>query len=112
MIQYYGKDIWKGNIAVEDALEKQITLKNAFDNFSDFTIPRKKHEKKKKNHVLIINFFEKDNCLLVLLKVEYFQCHIPYLVLLMILKKKYVIISEYYGRTRLAAKKISSRQWN
>ena len=47
MIQYYGKDIWKGNIAVEDALEKQITLKNAFDNFSDFIIPRKKHEKKK-----------------------------------------------------------------
>ena len=79
MIQYYGKDIWKGNIAVEDALEKQITLKNAFDNFYDFTIPRKKHEKKK-NHLLIINFFEKGNGLLVLLKVEYFQCHIPDLV--------------------------------
>ena len=49
MIQYYGKDIWRGNIAVEDALEKQITLKNAFDNFYDFTIPRKKHEKKEKS---------------------------------------------------------------
>ena len=40
MIQYYGKDIWKGNIAVEHPLEKQINLKNAFDNFYDFTIPR------------------------------------------------------------------------
>ena len=40
MIQYYRKDIWKGNIAVEHPLEKQINLKNAFDNFYDFTIPR------------------------------------------------------------------------
>lgn len=51
---------------------------------------QEKKTKIKKNQSLIIveaNFFVEKNGLLMSLKVEYFQCHKPDLVLVMILKK-------------------------
>ena len=51
---------------------------------------QEKKTKIKKNQSLIIveaNFFVEKNGLLMSLKVEYFQCHTPDLVLVMVLKK-------------------------
>ena len=58
-IRSLGRDIWKGNTILKEALEDQITLKSIIDDIYGSTRPRKK----KKNHLIFIaqlNFF-KDN---------------------------------------------------
>ena len=87
-MQSFGRDLWKGNITLEDAVEEQIILKMQFIIFI-ILLDHEKKTKRKKNHLLGIaqlHFFKEDNGLLMFVKTKYIRWLAADLVLVIILK--------------------------
>ena len=74
-IRSFGRKIYNNYLLLDDALEKQIRLKDDIDTFKEST-KQKESVKKEKRHQLLkmqLYFWMEDKKFLILLNLEYFQ---------------------------------------